>query len=132
MRSTTPTTRTTSSRSAPKWTSSSAVIPFMTALASELRRRRVAGGFRLTYAITPPRRTTPSERRRAVAALHGARISKLPIDAVLVYDVQDEAARNASPRPFPFIPKVDPLTYAFEELAVGDLPRVVYRAIADQ
>lgn len=105
----------------------------MTALAaSELGRRRVAGGFRLTYAITPPRRTTPRERRRAVAALEGARISKLPIDAVLVYDVQDEAARNASPRPFPFIPKVDPLTYAFEELAIGDLPRVVYRAIADQ
>lgn len=88
--------------------------------------------FRLTYAITPTNRTTPSERRRAIAAAQTARISQLPIDAVLVYDVQDEATRNGSPRPFPFSPKVDPLTYAFEDLALAGLPRVVYRAIADQ
>jgi hypothetical protein len=87
---------------------------------------------RLTYAIAPPNRTTPAERRREIAAAQSARVSALPIDALLVYDVQDEAARNGAPRPFPFIAKVDPLSYAFDELQVGTLPRVVYRAVADQ
>lgn len=87
---------------------------------------------RLTYAITPPNRTTPVERRREIAAAQSARISALPIDALLVYDVQDEATRNGAARPFPFTPKVDPLSYAFDALQVGSLPRVVYRAVADQ
>jgi hypothetical protein len=87
---------------------------------------------RLTYAIAPPNRTTPAERRREIAAAQSARVATLPIDALLVYDVQDEAARNGAPRPFPFIAKVDPLSYAFDELQVGALPRVVYRAVAEQ
>lgn len=85
---------------------------------------------RLTYAITPPNRTTPEERRRAIAAAQSARISALPVEALLVYDVQDESARNGDARPFAFVPKVDPLTYAFDELQVGTLPRVIYRAVA--
>jgi hypothetical protein len=87
---------------------------------------------RLTYAIAPPNRTTPAERRRDIAAAQSARVSALPIDALLVYDVQDEAARNGAPRPFPFSAKVDPLSYAFDELQIGTLPRVVYRAVAEQ
>ncbi|MEO7033976.1 MAG: hypothetical protein ABI548_08840 [Polyangiaceae bacterium] len=92
----------------------------------------VFGPRRLTYAITPPNRTTPAERRRAIAAAQSARISSLPLDALLVYDVQDEAARNGDPRPFSFVPKVDPLSYALDELDVGGLPLVVYRAVAEQ
>jgi len=87
---------------------------------------------RLTYAITPPNQTTPEARRRAIAAAQSARVSALPVDALLVYDVQDEAARNGDPRPFGFVPKVDPLSYAFDDLQVGALPRVVYRAVAEQ
>jgi hypothetical protein len=87
---------------------------------------------RLTYAITPPNRTTPIERRTAIAAAQSERISALPLDALLVYDVQDEAARNGAPRPFSFTPKVDPLSYAFDALQIGALPRVVYRAVAEQ
>jgi hypothetical protein len=87
---------------------------------------------RLTYAIAPPNRTTPIERRRAIAAAQSERISSLPLDALLVYDVQDEAARTGAPRPFSFTPKVDPLSYAFEALQIGGLPRVVYRAVAEQ
>lgn len=87
---------------------------------------------RLTYAIAPPNQTTPVERRREIAAAQSERISALPLDALLVYDVQDEAARNGAARPFPFTPKVDPLSYAFDALQLGDLPRVVYRAVAAQ
>ena len=87
---------------------------------------------RLTYAIAPPNRVTPAERRREIAAEQSARIARLPIDALLVYDVQDEAARTAEPRPFPFFAKVDALAYAFDALRIGALPRVVYRAVAGQ
>lgn len=87
---------------------------------------------RLTYAIAPPNQATPAERRREIAAEQSARIAGLPIDALLVYDVQDETARNAQARPFPFFPKVDALTYAFDALKVGALPRIVYRAVVDQ
>jgi hypothetical protein len=87
---------------------------------------------RLTYAIAPPNRTTPLERRLAIAARQSEVVASLPVDALLVYDVQDEAARNGDLRPFSFVPKVDPLSYAFDELQVGALPRVVYRAIVGQ
>lgn len=86
----------------------------------------------LTYALTPPNRAAPLERRRAIAAAQSARIRALPVDALIVYDVQDEQARNRAPRPFPFALKMDPLTYAYEELDVGDLPRIVYRSVSDQ
>jgi hypothetical protein len=87
---------------------------------------------RLTYAIAPPNQATPPERRREIAAQQSARLGAMPIDALLVYDVQDEAARAPAPRPFAFAPKVDPLSYAFESLQVGALPRIVYRAVASQ
>jgi len=100
-------------------------LPLKPASQSEFRPR-------LTYAIAPPNRTTPVERRRAIAAGQSARVNALPVEALLVYDVQDEAARNGDVRPFSFVPKVDPLGYAFDELQVGALPRVVYRAIVGQ
>lgn len=87
---------------------------------------------RLTYAIAPPNQATAPERRRSIAAAQSALASSLPIDALLVYDVQDEAARNDSPRPFAFMPKVDPLTYALDELQIGALSLVVYRAVVQQ
>lgn len=87
---------------------------------------------RLTYAITPPNQSTPVERRRAIAAAQSERVSSLPVDALLIYDVQDESVRNANPRPFPFVRKVDPLVYATEELRVGGLPLVVYRTVVEQ
>lgn len=87
---------------------------------------------RLTYAIVPPNRTTAAARRKEIAAEQSARIASLPVDALLVYDVQDEAVRNSVARPFAFVPKVDPLEYAFGELEIGALPRIVYRAVAGQ
>jgi hypothetical protein len=87
---------------------------------------------KLTYAITPPNQTTRPERRQALAAAQSACLADLPIDELLVYDLQDEAARNGAQRPFPFVPKVDALSYAFEDLHIGNLPRVVYRTVAEQ
>lgn len=96
------------------------------------RRANILSRLHLTYAMTPPNRTTAPERRRVIAETQSARIAKLPIDALLVYDLQDETARNSKPRPFPFTPKVDALAYAQNELELGELPLIVYKAIADQ
>lgn len=85
---------------------------------------------RLTYAITPPNLSTNEERRAVLANATSARISSLPLDALLVYDLQDESARTHEERPFPFSPKVDALSYAFHDLEV-EVPRVVYRAVAN-
>jgi hypothetical protein len=87
---------------------------------------------RLTYALTPPNRTTSRERRREIAAAQTARMATLPIDALLLYDLQDESSRNGAPRPFPFTPKVDAQAYAFEELGIENVPRIIYRTLVDQ
>ena len=49
---------------------------------------------RLTYGITPLKASFTEERKREVAALQCARIQRLPVDALVVYDLQDESART--------------------------------------
>ncbi len=85
---------------------------------------------RLTYGITPLKASFTEERKREVAALQCARIQRLPVDALVVYDLQDESSRTDAERPFPFLESIDPLTYAYDYLAEVDLPKVVYRSVA--
>jgi 5,10-methylenetetrahydrofolate reductase len=51
------------------------------------------------------------------------------IDGLIVYDIQDEAARISEPRPFPFLPTLDPATYAHEHLERLTAPKIVYRCV---
>jgi hypothetical protein len=83
----------------------------------------------LTYGITPPKASFSEEKRREVAARQTARIAALGVDAVVVYDIQDEAVRTDRERPFPYLEAVDPVTYAYDYLAGLELPRVVYRCV---
>lgn len=85
---------------------------------------------RLSYGITPPKISTPGERRLATAEAQTARISALPVDALVVYDLQDESSRTDVKRPFPFLQAVDPLEYAYEDLAGVPQPKVVYRSVS--
>ena len=62
----------------------------------------------LTYGITPPKSETPSEKIAQIAEKTVARIIPLDIDALVVYDVQDESARTSEERPFPFLKALDP------------------------
>ncbi|MCC5949394.1 MAG: hypothetical protein JJT89_13175 [Nitriliruptoraceae bacterium] len=84
----------------------------------------------LTYGITPPKRSWDPERVAEVAARQAARIRALPVDGLVIYDLQDESARTEVPRPFPFEPCQDPVTYAYEHLAAVEVPRIVYRCVA--
>jgi hypothetical protein len=86
---------------------------------------------RLTYGITPPKTSTNEERRRAIAVRQTGRISELPVDAVVIYDLQDESSRTEAKRPFPFMRAIDPLEYAYDYLAEVPQKKIVYRSVAD-
>jgi 5,10-methylenetetrahydrofolate reductase len=66
----------------------------------------------LLYGTTPPREGTGEEAVRAAADKLAARLAPLPLDGVVVYDIQDESGRTAVPRPFAFTGTIDPRAYA--------------------
>jgi hypothetical protein len=79
----------------------------------------------LLYGTTPPRAGTPPDQIDAAAGKLAARIAGLPLDGVVVYDIQDETGRTSQPRPFPFVGTVDPREYATH----FRLPTIVYKAL---
>lgn len=83
----------------------------------------------LTYGITPPKVSWDPARVHEVAARQSERIARLAIDAVVVYDLQDESLRNDAERPFPFERTVDPVRYAYDVLNL-EVPAVTYRCVA--
>jgi hypothetical protein len=84
---------------------------------------------KLLYGTTPPRLGTPPGEVAAAADKLAARLQGLPLDGVVVYDIQDETGRTQSPRPFPFIGTIDPRAYA--RLLVQRLgkPAVTYKSL---
>ncbi len=81
------------------------------------------------YGISPPKAGNAPERNREIAAGQASRINALGADGVIVYDVQDEPGRTGAPRPFPFLPALDPLEYAREHLDAIDAPRILYKSV---
>ena len=90
--------------------------------------RRDAG--LLTYGITPPKRSYAADKRARVAGKQAARIRALPIDGLVVYDLQDESGRTSEARPFPCVQTLDPVEDAYEDLREVTIPKVVYRCVA--
>ena len=79
------------------------------------------------YGITPPKADTTVERVAEIAQKTIERLSALDIDALVVYDVQDESARTQEERPFPFLNSLDPLVFASEYLGTLNVPKIIYR-----
>jgi hypothetical protein len=88
-------------------------------------RRRESGI--LLYGITPPKIHTPVEKIVATAGKTSSVLRDCDIDALVVYDVQDESARTSEERPFPFINALDPFEYSSQYLQELDLPKIIYR-----
>jgi hypothetical protein len=88
-------------------------------------------GIRL-YGLAPPKLATDPERLREIAAQQIARLRTLAPDGLVVYDIQDEPGRSDQPRPFPFLPTVDPEAYAYDSLAELAIPKIVYRCVGAQ
>lgn len=83
----------------------------------------------LLYGITPPKANHTSDEIKIIAQKHINRISSLPIDGLVLYDIQDEADRTDVKRPFPFMETLNPCTYAKEYLQELPIPRIIYRAV---
>ncbi|MDJ0533037.1 MAG: hypothetical protein QNJ70_11170 [Xenococcaceae cyanobacterium MO_207.B15] len=64
------------------------------------------------YGTTPPRQGTSTAKLYAIAEKLTARLSSLKLDAINVYDIQDEEGRTEISRPFPFLPIIDSRKYA--------------------
>ena len=77
------------------------------------------------YGTTPPRAGTPPDEVAAAAGKLAARLAGLPLDGVVVYDIQDETGRAQLARPFPFAGTIDPRAYA----KVLGIPTIVYKAL---
>lgn len=83
----------------------------------------------LLFAITPPRASSSTERRQAIADATLRRLRSVDPDGVILYDIAEEHDRNADERPFPFLPTVDPADYLADHLSGWDKPTVVYRSV---
>ena len=81
----------------------------------------------LLYGITPPKAGTTPERVAEIAQKTSERLTALDIDALVVYDVQDESARTTEERPFPFINALNPLSFAADHLGTLNAPKIIYR-----
>jgi hypothetical protein len=85
----------------------------------------------LLYGTTPPRESSDEGAVRTAADKLAARLAPLPIDSVVVYDIQDETGRTAVPRPFAFTGTVDPRHYASLLEARTDKPAITYKCIGN-
>jgi hypothetical protein len=81
----------------------------------------------MLYGITPPKAGTQAEQVAEIARRTIDRLSTLDIDALVVYDVQDESSRTTDERPFPYINALDPLTFASQFLGDLQVPKIIYR-----
>lgn len=94
-----------------------------------IERLRARNGGICLYGLAPPKRASPPRQLEEIVALQLARLKPLAIDGLIVYDIQDEAARASEPRPFPFLPTLEPDTYAYEHLASLEIQKIVYRCV---
>jgi len=81
----------------------------------------------LLYGITPPKAQTAAERIKVIAENTLNILCPQDIDALVVYDVQDESARTLEERPFPFSSSLDPFDYASQYLQRLEVPKIIYR-----
>ena len=83
----------------------------------------------LLFGMTPPRRSSTSEERQRIANVALERIMQLDLDGLVLYDIADEADRNAHERPFPYLPTVDPADFHADHLAAWTKPVIIYRCV---
>jgi hypothetical protein len=83
----------------------------------------------LTYGLTPPKSNNESGKIAEIAQKQFERISSIDIDALIIYDVQDEAQRVAEERPFPFLPTIDPIIYSDKYMKELNVPKILYRCV---
>jgi hypothetical protein len=88
-----------------------------------------ARGLVRVYGTTPPRAGSPPEVVETAAAKLVERVKRLPLDGLVVYDIQDESSRISTPRPFPYMRTIDPRSYSKLLTARSRIPAITYKSI---
>lgn len=81
----------------------------------------------LLYGITPPKASATDEKVKEAGEKVISTLCSQDLDALVVYDVQDEAARTNEERPFPFSSSLDPFTFSCQHLGGLAIPKIIYR-----
>lgn len=98
----------------------------------DLRARLLDAGQPIfLYGTTPPRAGSSPEQVVGAAQKLGERLRGLPLDGVVVYDIQDETGRTGQPRPFPFAATVDPRSYSSLLRERTGLSPITYKALGE-
>lgn len=83
----------------------------------------------LLYGTTPPRAGSAEPVVRSAAERLAERLQPLPLDGVVVYDIQDESGRTQVPRPFAFSGTVDPRIYSRTLSGLTRKPAINYKCV---
>ncbi len=81
------------------------------------------------FSITPPRAATPPEDLTRIASVTMDRLRPLDLDALVLYDIEDESDRNPQVRPFPFVRSLDPGRFHADHLSAWQKPVIIYRSV---
>jgi len=81
------------------------------------------------YGTTPPRAGSSEQVVRNAAQKLALRVAALPLDGVVVYDIQDESGRTANPRPFAFTGTIDPRAYSKLLREQTGKPAITYKCV---
>lgn len=84
------------------------------------------------YSLTPPKITTDPERVIVIANNQMERLQHMPVDGLILYDIQDESTRTEKERTFSFIHTIAPEVYAQQYLGALKVPKIIYKSIANQ
>ena len=83
------------------------------------------------YGTTPPRADASPVRITAAATKLAERVIPLGLDGLVVYDVQDEHDRTDVPRPFPFLPTLEPRAYAQRLQLLTGVQALTYKVVVN-
>ncbi|RAU17646.1 hypothetical protein DN062_11610 [Nitrincola tibetensis] len=81
---------------------------------------------------TPPKHSTDDEQMSMIADKLLARLMGLDYDGLVVYDIQDESSRIASPRPFPFAHTRDAREYSALLATQSSHEIITYKSVAQR
>ncbi|PWW02881.1 methylene-tetrahydrofolate reductase-like protein [Paenibacillus cellulosilyticus] len=83
----------------------------------------------ITYGMTPPKESSSVEKIAEISHKQVERLKNVDIDALILYDVQEESDRVEEERPFPYMAMLDPETYSEQYLQALDVPKIIYRCV---
>ncbi|REE81208.1 5,10-methylenetetrahydrofolate reductase [Paenibacillus taihuensis] len=85
----------------------------------------------ISYGMTPPKATHTPEKIAEIAQKQCERLRDLDLDALILYDVQEEADRIEQERPFPYLQTVSPDTYSKQYLNELHVPKIIYNCVGN-